>query len=244
MRWPSTGPTSSPSPVHRHKRAGQAPIPKPAGDTARHGPGQHHELFYGFYLGLATMVREEHGSAVPELVRRMGLSSCHVDPVPAFVPVLENMVASGVAPGDVLNDSGYSHRIAEHWALPLRALGAELVMDLHPHDRGRQGTHHGAICWNGSLYCPSTPAGLFALEPLARGANPEEMAAHDSAAPSWTVTASPSSTPTTRTDITASCAPPLRASSVVRAGPSQWPSPIAVPRSSPRPSMHRCAVSK
>ena len=149
------------------------------GHRRGNGPGQHHELFYGFYLGLATMVREEHGSAVPELVRRMGLSSCHVDPVPAFVPVLENMVASGVALGDVLNDSGYSHRIAEHWALPLRALGAELVMDLHPHDRGRQGTHHGAICWNGSLYCPSTPAGLFALEPLARGANPEEMAAHD-----------------------------------------------------------------
>ena len=39
------------------------------------------------------------------------------------------------------------------------------------------------------------------------------------AAPSWTVTASPSSTPTTRTDITASCAPPPRASSVVRARP-------------------------
>ena len=143
------------------------------------GPGQRDEKFYGFYLGLATMVCEERGPAVPELGRRMLLTSCHVDPVPAFVPVLENMVDTGVPLGDVLNDSGYSHRIPEHWALPLRARGASLVMDRHPHDRGRQGTFEGAICFNGSLYCPSTPAGLFALEPLARGAKSEEIVAHD-----------------------------------------------------------------
>jgi hypothetical protein len=143
------------------------------------GPGQKDELFYGFYLQLATMVEEERGGSVPELVRRSLLTSCHVDPPPAFVPVLENMVASGVALGDVLNDSGYSHRIPGHWALPLRALGADLVMDLHPHDRGTQGTHHGAICFNGNLYCPATPKALFTLEPLARGASDAETEAHD-----------------------------------------------------------------
>jgi hypothetical protein len=136
-------------------------------------------LFYGNFLQLATMVREDVGAAVPELVRRLLLTSCHVDPPPAFVPVLEDMVASGVALGDVLNDSGYSHRRPPHWALPLRALGADLVMDLHPHDRGTQGTHHGAICWNGNLYCPATPKALFTLEPLARGAGDAETAAHD-----------------------------------------------------------------
>ena len=143
------------------------------------GPGQKDELFYGNFLQLATMVREESGAAVPELVRRLLLTSCHVDPPPAFVAVLEDMVASGVALGDVLNDSGYSHRRPPHWALPLRALGADLVMDLHPHDRGTQGTHHGAICWNGNLYCPATPKALFTLEPLARGASDAETAAHD-----------------------------------------------------------------
>jgi hypothetical protein len=142
-------------------------------------PGHVHELFYGFYLGLATMVHEEHGPAVPELVRRMLLTSCHVDPVPAFVPVLEEMTASGVPLGDVLSDSGYAHRVPEHWALPMRALGANLVMDLHPHDRGQGGTFEGAICWNGSLYCPSTPPALFGLEPLARGASEAETTAHD-----------------------------------------------------------------
>ena len=159
------GPTADPEASWGHRR----------GD----GPGQRDELFYGCYLGLATMVREELGTEVPELVRRMGLTSCHVDPVPAFVPVLRAMVASGVPLGDVLNDSGYSHRVPPHWALPLRALGANLVMDLHPHDRGKRGTYQGAVCFNGSLYCPSTPAGLFAIEPLARGASAEETAAHD-----------------------------------------------------------------
>ena len=52
-------------------------------------------------------------------------------------------------------------------------------MDLHPHDRGTQGTFHGAICWNGNLYCPATPAALFTLEPLSRGAGDAETAAHD-----------------------------------------------------------------
>jgi hypothetical protein len=143
------------------------------------GPGQKDELFYGNFLQLATMVREDGGAAVPELVRRLLLTSCHVDPPPAFVTVVEKMVASGVALGDVLADSGYAHRIAPHWALPLRALGADLVMDLHPHDRGTQGTHCGAICWNGNLYCPATPNALFTLEPLSRGASDAETASHD-----------------------------------------------------------------
>jgi hypothetical protein len=159
------GPTADPEASWGHRR----------GD----GPGQRDELFYGFTLGLATMVRQEVGAAVPELVRRALLTSCHVDPVPAFVPVLTDMVISGVSLGDVLCDSGYSHRVPEHWALPMRALGAQLVMDLHPHDRGTQGTHHGTICFNGGLDCPSTPKGLFDIEPLARGASEEQTVAHD-----------------------------------------------------------------
>jgi len=31
------------------------------------------------------------------------------------------------------------------------------VQDLHPHDRGPRGTHHGAIIANGNLYCPAIP---------------------------------------------------------------------------------------
>ncbi len=142
-------------------------------------PGCKDELFFGYELSAATMVKEEDGPAVPELVRRILLTACDVDPPQAFVRVLARMVDAGIGLGDVLSDSGYAHRIPEHWALPLRALGAAIVTDLHPHDRGPRGTFGGAVISNGNLYCPSTPAALLALGPLARSATKEEVWAHD-----------------------------------------------------------------
>src|SRR5450755_1387731 len=125
------------------------------------------------------MVREEAGPPVPELARRMTLSSCDLDPVRALVPVLTRLPAAGVALGDVLADSGYAHRDAEAWAIPLRQAGAQLIQDLHPHDRGPKGTHHGAIIANGNLYCPATPRLLLELGPLAPAAPAEQTATHD-----------------------------------------------------------------
>jgi hypothetical protein len=143
------------------------------------GPGQDSELFFGYYASAATMMREEHGPPVPELARRMTVCSCRHDPARALVPVLTAMPAAGIPLGDILADSGYAHRDAEAWALPLRQSSAELVQDLHPSDRGPKGTHHGAIIANGNLYCPATPRTLLELGPLARDATPDQTAAHD-----------------------------------------------------------------
>jgi hypothetical protein len=137
------------------------------------------ELFFGYYLSAAIMVPDEQGPPVPELARRMTLSSCRHDPVPAFTPVLTAMPQDGIPLGDILADSGYSHRIPGNWAAPLRAGGAALIQDLHPHDRGPKGTRQGAIIANGSLYCPQTPRTLLELGPLARSATPEQAADHD-----------------------------------------------------------------
>ena len=137
------------------------------------------ELFFGYYFSAGIMMPEENGAAVPELARRATLSSCRHDPVRALVPVLTAMPAHGIPLGDILADSGYAHRDADAWAIPLRASGAQLVQDLHPHDRGPKGTHHGAVIANGSLYCPCTPRPLLELGPLTRAATPEEAAAHD-----------------------------------------------------------------
>jgi hypothetical protein len=137
------------------------------------------ELFFGYYLSDAVMVPDEQGPPVPELARRMTVSSCRRDPVPAFTPVLTALPGRGIPLGDVLSDSGYSHRIPQNWASPLRAAGAQLVQDLHPHDRGAKGTHQGAVIANGSLYCPCTPRALLELGPLARTATPAQAAAHD-----------------------------------------------------------------
>jgi hypothetical protein len=137
------------------------------------------ELFYGYYLSAAIMMREENGPAIPEIARRAAVSSCRNDPVRAFAPVLTAMPAAGIPLGDILDDSGYAHRDASAWALPLRAAGAQLVQDLHPHDRGPKGTHDGAIISNGNLYCPKTPRSLLELGPLARTATRDQAADHD-----------------------------------------------------------------
>jgi hypothetical protein len=136
-------------------------------------------LFYGYYLSAGVMVPEENGPAVPEFARRATISSPRHDPVRAFVPVLTALPGQQIPPGDILDDSGYAHRDADAWALPLRAAGAALVQDLHPHDRGPKGTHHGAIIANGNLYCPAAPRTLLELGPLARAATKAQAAGHD-----------------------------------------------------------------
>ncbi len=142
-------------------------------------PGQKDELFWGYYLSLGTMVEDEGGPEVPELVRLAALGSCHVDPVPEMAAELEAYAGRGNPIGDVVADCGYSHRVAGNWAAKLRAIGGRLVQDLHPDDRGPRGTHEGAICANGNLYCPAAPKALLSLVAPARGASQEDLAAYD-----------------------------------------------------------------
>jgi hypothetical protein len=151
------------------------------GHRASHAIGVKDELFYGYYPQAATMVADEGGPPVPELARRLLVTSCHLDPPRALVAVLERMHQTGIAIGDILADSGYAHRAATGWALPLRRLGARLVQDHHPADRGPKATHGGAIIANGNLFCPCTPTALLQIGPLHRAANPAETTAHDTA---------------------------------------------------------------
>jgi hypothetical protein len=137
------------------------------------------EMFFGYYMSAAVMVADENSPAVPELTRRITIGNSSHDPAAELAGVLASMPAGGISLGDIIADSGYSHRVPQTWAEPLRAAGASLVHDLHPHDRGPRGTHHGAIIANGCLYCPATPKPLLDLVPLPPGAKPAETAAHD-----------------------------------------------------------------
>jgi hypothetical protein len=160
--------------------------PEPANDpdasfghAKRNAPGAKDYLFFGYYAQVATMVGDEGGARVPELVRRIALHAPRVDPAAAMTRTLLRLHKDGVALGDVLADCGYSNRHPETFAAPLRRAGAALVMDLHPGDRGRRGTFEGAVAANGALFCPATPEALLDLGPLKRGATPDEVAAHD-----------------------------------------------------------------
>jgi len=201
-------------------------------------PGQKDELFYGYYVSAGTMVTEENGPPVPELARRMTLTTCHLDPARAMVPVLQRMPAGGVPLGDVLDDSGYAHRVPGNWAVPLRAAGAQLIQDLHPHDRGPQGTYGGAIISNGNLYCPAAPLPLPELGPLTRDATPAQTTAPDhqtAETATWRTASSARSPPATTTATTGSCAPPPWVSSAARYDPDRCPWATSGPRFSPRP---------
>jgi len=140
---------------------------------------QEGEMFFGYYFSAAVMVADENGEPVPELARRITVGNSSHDPAAALVAVLQDMAAAGIGLGDIVADSGYSHRQAGTWASPLRAAGAQLVHDLHPNDRGPRGTHQGAIIANGNLYCPATPEALLQLIPLPPGASGNDTAAHD-----------------------------------------------------------------
>jgi hypothetical protein len=149
------------------------------GHAKRNAPGAQDCVFYGYYAQVATMVGDEGGPPVPELVRRIAVQAPRLDPAAIMASTLIRMATEGIELGDVLADCGYSNRAPATWARPLRSAGAGLVMDLHPNDRGRRGTFEGAICANGQLYCPKTPVALLGIGPLRRGASTEEITAHD-----------------------------------------------------------------
>ena len=149
------------------------------GHRKSHAPGDRDQLFFGFYVQAVVMAPEEGGPKVPELVRRVSLEKPKIDPPTQMAGMLGAMARSGIVVRDVLADSGYSHRSAERWATPLRLIGARLVQDLHPHDRGQKGAFEGAVCASGSLYCPATPAPLLSLGPPPRGASALSIAEHD-----------------------------------------------------------------
>jgi hypothetical protein len=100
--------------------------------------------FFGYYLQALTTTRDEHGPQVPELVRRIHLASCRHDPPAQIVPVIARIHEAGIPIDDLLADSGYSYRQPETFALPIRTLAIQLVIDLHPNDRGPKGTYQVA----------------------------------------------------------------------------------------------------
>ena len=76
------------------------------------------EMFFGYYLQALTTVTDESGPEAPELVRRIHLASCRHDPPAQIIPVLQRMVATGIALSDLLADSGYLYRQPDTFALP------------------------------------------------------------------------------------------------------------------------------
>jgi len=147
------------------------------GHAKRNAPGAKDGLFFGYYAQVAVMAPEEGEKGDPEFICRVVLKSAGVEPADEMAGLLERMAGTGAGPTDVLADCGYSFKTG--FSSRLRKIGADPVMDLHPFDRGPKGTFEGAVCANGSLYCPAVPEPLLSLGPLERGAAARVVEAHD-----------------------------------------------------------------
>ena len=126
------------------------------------GPGQDSELFFGYYASAATMMREEHGPAIPELARRMTVCSCHADPARALVPMRPRCTDAGVGSA---GRPGRAHRVTparrrSPWAARLAGPGVVRVQACTCSTADRRHAREGAIIANGNLYAQSPPAAL------------------------------------------------------------------------------------
>jgi len=160
--------------------------PEPANDpdaswghAKRNAPGAVDHLFFGYYAQAATMVKDDRGEEVPELVRAVVFLAPRHDPAATMAQALARRSGNGLVFKDVLADCGYSNRSPENFARVIRRAGADLTIDLHPDDRGPKGTYKGAVVSNGNLFCPCTPGPLLQLGPLKRGSGPSQVQIHD-----------------------------------------------------------------
>ena len=147
-----------------HKDGACADTEAAWGHRKTNHPGRS-ETFFGYHLQAATIVKEENGPPGAGARAQDHARLLQTRPARADRAGDRAHDRQGIEIADLLVDSGYAYRQAETFAAPIRALGAELVMDLHPNDRGIKGTFQGAVIANGNLYCPATPKALFQLGP-------------------------------------------------------------------------------
>ena len=206
------------------------------------------ELFYGYYLSAGIMMPERERARRPRV-----RPPRHA----VVVPARPGPRVRARADRDARQPASRSATCSPTPATPTATrtpgrsrcapAGAQLVQDLHPHDRGPKGTHHGAIISNGNLYCPATPRPLLELGPLARDATSgTSRRARRPAPPSWPATSSAASPATTRTATTASPAPPPWARSAARSAPAvddPGPGPARDPPA-PRSTRQACCTQQ
>ena len=181
------------------------------------GPGQDSELFFGYYLSAATMMREEHGPPVPELARRMTvvLLPCRPGPRPGpgADPDARGRHPARRHPGR-LRLRPPRRRGLGHPAPPGRGAAGPGPAPLRPrpprHPRRRHHRQRQPVLPGHPPHAAGTRARWPATPPRPR---PPRTTPRP---PSSPATSSAGSPPTTPTATTGSCAPPSWARSAAR----------------------------
>jgi len=100
-------------------------------------------------------------SAVPSLAMAMPpLHKPSVEPGQNAALALASLRNRGYPAHYLAGDNAYSNATYEHFQLPARALGYELVLDYRIDQLGLQNSHDGMILVDGTWYCPATPTAL------------------------------------------------------------------------------------
>ena len=81
------------------------------------------ELFFGYYLSAGVMTPDEAAGPSPSSPAARPFV-VPAQPGPRLGSRADRDARQGIALGDILADSGYAHRDAAAWAIPLRAAGA------------------------------------------------------------------------------------------------------------------------
>jgi hypothetical protein len=110
---------------------------------------------------IVTMARRPGAApSHPNLALGLVMARPGEDPGGVGVRVLASLSSRGYKPGFLGADRGYTQVLAEHFHLPVRAIGYRIVMDYKGQDLGRQANSGGAVLVDGCFYCPAMPEAL------------------------------------------------------------------------------------
>ena len=220
------GPCADPEAAWGHRR----------GDS----PGQKDELLFGYHASAMTMVRDEDGTAVPELIRKVQVISWRHDPVPC--PSSSSRTAPRVASSSTTCSRSRAMRIANRSTSPCRC-GRSARSSSSTCTRttgGRRAPFPAPSATTATCTAPPRRRRCSAFRRLPGARARRRWPPPTSKAPSSRATSSAGS-PQTTTAITAWAARRCSASAAARCGRPRWPARSTCRRSSSRHSSRRSA---
>lgn len=128
----------------------------------RSGKNMHRkETFLGYDLHVVVPVPELGADPLPHVALALVTAPAGSDKAEAGIAAVDSLRATGLTVTTLLNDRGYSYRVTEAWAAPLRARGIQSVHDLHTNQRGEApGPRPGTVWVDGALFSTALPPKL------------------------------------------------------------------------------------
>ena len=123
-------------------------------------PGQKPNIdwTHGYDAHIALMTTRADEQPVPPLILALSLDTPGSKPGLNAAAALAGIVDAGLPAGWVTTDLGYSQLLPENFALPVRALGFELMHMFKQDELGViQASWKGLICVEGTVYGPCLP---------------------------------------------------------------------------------------